>query len=295
MALLGAHMSVAGGLHKAVERGHRLRCETIQIFTRSNVAWHARDLSAEDVQKFCKAKECAGIAPVAAHNCYLINICSAEPATYERSMAALTDEVRRADALGLPYLIMHPGSHGGQGEGAGLRRIAESLSEIHRRTEGAKVMVLLETTAGMGSALGYRFEQIKEIMDRTGDGRRRLGVCFDTCHAFAAGYDLRTRRDCETVFAEFDRVIGLAYLMVFHLNDSKGGLGSRLDRHEHIGRGALGLEPFRFLVTDPRFARHPMYLETPKGKGDYWDRRNLATLRRLCLVSGSLPARSESQ
>ncbi|NOZ24177.1 MAG: deoxyribonuclease IV [Planctomycetes bacterium] len=281
MPLLGAHMSIAGGLHKALERGHDVRCDTIQIFTRPNVNWRAKEISVDDVRLFEKAQRETGIDLAVAHDCYLINLCSTNETTYRRSMAALEDEVRRADVLGLPYLIMHPGAHGGRGESEGLKRIADALTTIHAHTKNANVKILLETTAGMGTVLGYRFEQLREIIEETKDGERRLGVCYDTCHTFAAGYDLRTRKGYRQVMQEFDRVIGLDYLRAIHLNDSKGDLGSRLDRHEHIGRGKLGLNAFRHLLNDPRFANHPMYLETPKGKSYYWDRRNLGTLRRL--------------
>ncbi|MEW6357556.1 MAG: deoxyribonuclease IV [Planctomycetota bacterium] len=281
MPLLGAHMSIAGGLHKALERGREVRCDTIQLFTRPNVNWRATAITEEDVRRFNETREETGIALAVAHNCYLINLCSTNETTRRRSLAALEDEVRRADLLGLPYLIMHPGAHGGRGEEAGLTMIVDSISKIFTNTKNAKVKILLETTAGMGTVLGYRFEQLRGIINQTTGGKARLGVCYDTCHTFAAAYDIRTKKGYEQVMAEFDKVIGLNYLMAFHLNDSKGDLGSRLDRHEHIGRGRLGRDAFRHLLSDPRFADHPMYLETPKGKGLYWDRRNLAALRRL--------------
>jgi len=281
MPLLGAHMSIQDGLYKALERGRAAGCDTIQMFTRPNVVWKANRITKEDVRRFDAARRETGIELAIAHNCYLINLCSTNRLTYRRSMKALADEIRRADALGLPYLVMHPGSHGGAGEEAGLERIAESLSEIHEQTKGARVKILLETTAGMGFALGHRFEHLREIIERTKGGARRLGVCLDTCHVFAAGYDIRTRSGYQKVFREFDRIIGIERLNAFHLNDCKGELGSRLDRHQHIGRGNIGLDAFRFLLNDRRFTDHPMYLETPKGKSHYWDRRNLAALRRL--------------
>lgn len=281
MPLLGAHMSIAGGLHKALERGRAVGCDTIQLFTRPNVAWQANPITEDDARAFDDARRQTGIDLAVAHDCYLINVGSTDPIIYRKSMDALVDEVLRADQLGLPYLVMHPGAHGGRGEEAGLKRIAQSLSEVHRRTPDAEVKILIETTAGMGSALGHTFEQLRDTIEHTKDGDRRLGVCFDTCHTFAAGYDTRTEKGCREVFAHFDRVVGIERLRAFHLNDSKGDLGAHLDRHEHIGRGKLGLAPFRFLLNDPRFAAHPMYLETPKGKKDYWDRRNLATLRAL--------------
>jgi len=280
---LGAHMSIQGGVHKALARGREAGCETVQIFTKSNVQWAARPLADEEVTAFFKTQAETGISPVVGHGCYLVNLAATDRTIRRKSEATLRTELLRADRLRLPYLVIHPGSHMGAGEGEGLRKVADSLSAVLSSTAGLRTMILLETTAGQGSSLGYRFEHLRWVMDRTEGGRRRLGVCFDTCHAFAAGYDTRTEAKYRAVFAEFDAVIGLKRLKVFHLNDSVGGLGSRLDRHQHIGKGRLRLAPFRFLLNDARFAGLPMFLETPKGESDGrdWDVLNLAVLRRL--------------
>ena len=222
-------------------------------------------------------KEC-GIQATVSHDSYLINLGSHDPVTLQKSLDAFADEIERCEQLGIPFLVFHPGSHVGAGEAAGLQRIVDSLNAVLGQKPKYRTRVLLENTAGQGSNLGYRFEQLGEILAKT-ENPKRLGVCLDTCHLFASGYDLRTRSTYEATFREFDAIVGLGRVKVFHLNDSKKSLGSRVDRHENIGKGELGLEPFRFLLNDPRFAGLPMLLETPGGDEAY--RIDLTTLRSL--------------
>lgn len=221
-----------------------------------------------------------------AHDCYLINLASPAPILYRRSLEAFIDEVYRAEQLGLRYLVTHPGAHMGDGEQVGLDRVAAALDEVHRRCDGYKVKILLETTAGMGTSLGHRFEQLAHILGKVAEPKR-LGVCLDTCHVFAAGYCLAPEREYRATFREFDRLIGMKWLRAFHLNDSLKPLGSRVDRHAHIGQGCLGREPFRLVVNDPRFRTRPMVLETPKQseENDNMDSVNLAVLRGLVGVA----------
>ena len=279
--LLGAQMSIAGGVDLAPLRGQEVGCRAIQLFTKSSNQWRARPLPTEEIERYRANLQAAGIAQAVAHDSYLINLASTDPALHQRSMAAFLEELERAEALGIPYLVTHPGAHMGAGEEAGLRQVANSLRELLKRTKDYRVQVVLETTAGQGSTLGHRFEQIAVLLDAIGIPER-TGVCLDTCHIFAAGYDIRTPDGYADVLSAFDRVVGISHLRVIHLNDSKKDLGCRVDRHEHIGKGAIGLEAFRCLVTDSRLRGRPMILETPKD-GDFVsaDRRNLNTLRRL--------------
>ena len=278
--LLGAHMSIAGGLDRAAERGRSIGCNTIQIFTKSNNQWRAKPLTDEQVERFHQSQDESGIAPIIAHDCYLINLASPDREKYQKSFRAFLEEMQRAERLGLPYLVMHPGAHLGSGESRGLRKIALALNRLHQKTPGYRLIVLLETTAGQGTGLGYRFEHLAEIIEGV-EQPERLGVCFDTCHVFAAGYDIRTPTGYREVMQEFDRTIGLERLQVFHLNDSKKPLGSRVDRHEHIGKGHIGLETFRMILQDQRFRNVPKILETPKGRDLAEDRMNLKRLRQL--------------
>jgi deoxyribonuclease IV len=284
---LGAHLSIAGGLPRAVDRGEASRCEALQIFTKSVGQWRARPLPLDEVARFRERVDETGIRPVVAHNSYLINLAAADPALRARSTAALAEEIDRAELLGLDGLVMHPGSHTIEREG--LRLIAGGLSSILRARPAGRVRVLLEHTAGQGSNLGHRFEHLASIVEQL-DGSSRIGVCLDTCHLLAAGYDICSDRGYRATFAAFSRLVGLDRLALFHLNDSKKPCGSRVDRHEHIGRGCLGLEPFRRILNDRRFSRLPMLLETPKldtpesrrtSDADPWDLRNLRTLRKL--------------
>ncbi|MGC8873286.1 MAG: deoxyribonuclease IV [Chloroflexia bacterium] len=282
MPYLGAHMSIAGGVEQALIRGKTIGCEAVQIFTKQPNRWAAKPLTAHEIEAFARAWQESGIGPVWAHDAYLINLASPEEGLWEQSVQSFQHELERARALGLPYLVTHAGAHRGAGEAEGLRRIAQALDRVLAAVP--EVMVLLETTAGQGGALCYRFEQIAWIIEQV-RYPERLGVCFDTCHVFVAGYELRTREGYEQTLRELDERIGLERLKVFHLNDAKKGLGSRVDRHTHIGQGMLGLEPFRWLLNDPRFQKHPMVLETPKGPEMEEDRQNLAVLRSLLASS----------
>jgi len=280
---LGAHMSIGGGIWKALERGKELGCDTVQIFTKNARSWRAKPLSQEEVALFRRTQQSTGIEPVVAHDTYLINLASPKDDLYEKSIEALQTELERAQALGIPYMVMHPGAHMGSGEEEGLYRISRALNLIHQRAPDLKVMVLLETTAGQETNLGWRFEHLARIIEMLEEDWR-VGVCFDTCHVFAAGYDICSDEGYRRTFEEFDEVIGLERLKVIHLNDSKAPCGSRIDRHEHIGRGKIGLEAFRRLLTDDRFAELPFIIETPKGQspqGEDWDRVNLRLLRSL--------------
>jgi deoxyribonuclease IV len=277
--LIGAHMSIAGGIYRALERGRQVNGRTIQIFLKNSNQWHAKPLEEQDRILFCEKQQEFKIAPVVAHDSYLINLASPDAGLYQKSLHAFIEEMKRANFLGIPYLVLHPGSHMGSGTDAGIARIAAALNQAFDVVEPS-VLILLENTAGQGSSLGHRFEEIAAIMERIKDCKR-IGVCFDTCHAFAAGYDLRTGTSYEAVMDEFHRLIGLENIRVFHVNDSRKELGSRVDRHHHIGEGCIGLEAFRFLMNDPRFPQIPKILETPKGTGIQEDERNLATLRSL--------------
>lgn len=289
MPRLGAHLSIAGGLPRAVDRAVASKCEALQIFTKSVGQWRARELPRDEIALFRRRIEETGIHPVVAHNSYLINLAAASPALRAQSIAALGDELDRAESLGLDGLVMHPGSYTSGTEEEGLRLIGDALASLLAERPDAKTMVLLEHTAGQGTNLGHRFEHLAVILERVG-GSPRVGVCLDTCHLLAAGYDLCTEDGYEDTFREFARSVGLDRLRAFHLNDSKKPCGSRVDRHEHIGKGFLGLEPFRRLLNDARFSGLPMLLETPKldtpeskrrSDADPWDAKNLRTLRKL--------------
>ncbi len=289
MPRLGAHMSIAGGLPRAVDRAIASRCQALQIFTKSAGQWRARVLPPEEIAHFRARVEETGLRPVVAHNSYLINVAAASPALRAQSVAALGVELDRAESLGLDGLVMHPGSYTSGTEEEGLRLIGDAIAGLLAERPRAKTRLLLEHTAGQGTNLGHRFEHLAAILDRVG-GSPRVGVCIDTCHLLAAGYDLCSPEGYEHTFRAFERIVGLDRIKVFHLNDSKKPCGSRVDRHEHIGKGCLGLEPFRMLLNDPRFSGLPMLLETPKletpeskrrSDVDPWDARNLRTLRKL--------------
>ena len=278
--LLGAHQSIAGGVERALQRGLEVGCDTVQIFVKSPNRWVSKPLEDKSIIAFNEAVDKTGIWPVFAHSLYLINLATPDDALWEKSLAALVDDLERCERLGLPGLVIHPGSHRGSGEEAGLARIASALDEVHARLPGYGVQVWLETTAGQGDHLGYSFAQLRAMIDGVRHPER-LGICFDTAHAFAAGYELRTREGYEATWEAFDAALGLERLQAIHLNDSKKDLGSRVDRHEHIGQGLLGLEPFRFLVNDSRFRGVPMTLETEKGPDLAEDKENLQVLRDL--------------
>jgi len=278
--LLGAHMSIAGGLHLAFARIHEVQGESLQIFLSNQRQWQTVPLTSQMVEDFRQQWKENDCMPVAAHDSYLINLAAPDPTTLERSVAAFADELQRAAALGIPFLITHPGSHRGEGVEAGLERFVENMDRAITRSKTSTVMVLIENTAGQGTNLGSTFEEISFIISESqyADG---LGVCFDTSHAFAAGYDIRTRVTYEDTLSTFDQIIGLERLKFFHINDSKRPLDSRVDRHEHIGKGEIGLAGFRLLLNDLRFRQHPMVLETPKGKELKEDKENLRVLRSL--------------
>ncbi len=289
MPRLGAHLSIAGGLPRAVDRAAASRCEALQIFTKSAGQWRARTLPAEEISLFRRRVEEAEIHPVVAHNSYLINLAAASQPLRSQSFAALLEEFDRAESLGLQGLVMHPGSYTSGTEAGGLRLIGDAIASLLAARPTARTMILLEHTAGQGTNLGHRFEHLAAILEHV-DGSPRVGVCLDTCHLLTAGYDVCSEEGYEETFRQFTRIVGLDRIRVFHLNDSKKPCGSRVDRHEHIGKGCLGLEPFRRLLNDPRFRGLPMLLETPKletpeskrrSDVDPWDARNLRTLRRL--------------
>jgi deoxyribonuclease-4 len=281
-------MSIGGGLHRAVERAERVEATALQVFVKSSRQWSAKPLARSEVAAFRAGTEARGLTPYTlAHGTYLINLASPDDGLWRKSLEAFRLEVDRCARLGIPYLVVHPGAHVGAGERAGMTRVARALRRAlrGRKTASAapaddKVRVLLENTAGQGTNLGHRFEQLAWIIERSG-AEDRLGVCFDTCHALAAGYDIRTARSFRKTFSEFDRTVGCERLKAFHLNDSKFGPGSRRDRHEHIGKGSVGLEAFRLILNDRRFRHLPMVLETPKGEDLAEDRENLSVLRSL--------------
>lgn len=290
--LLGAHQSIAGGVKKALERGQEAGCDTIQIFVKNPNRWVSKPLAEKNVELFGEAVAETGIWPVFAHSLYLINLATSDGALWEKSVNALQDGLERCEQLGLPGLVLHPGSHRGTGEDAGIARVIAGLDKVHARLPGCKAQVWLETTAGQGDHLGHRFVQLRDMIEGTLDPGR-LGVCFDTAHAFAAGYDLRTAEGYKDTWAEFDATVGMDRLKAVHLNDSKRELGSRVDRHEQIGQGLLGIEPFRLLVNDPLLRGLPMTLETKKGPDLAEDKMNLALLRSLASQDCQLPGTAQ--
>jgi len=281
--ILGAHMSIAGGYYKAVERAREAGCDCVQVFTKNNNQWLAKDISNEDVLKFRRAMDECRISHPLSHASYLINLASPDDALWTKSRDAMVVELQRAERLGIPFVVVHPGSYTTSSEEEGIARIATALNEIHRQTSDLAARCLLENTAGQGTNLGWRFEQLGSMLEQVVE-QDRVGICFDTCHAFAAGYPLDPANAFAATFRELDRLIGLKRIRAFHLNDSKRECASRVDRHENLGKGCLGLEAFRLLLHDKRFRDVPMYLETPKGKnpdGADWDQVNLAALRAL--------------
>ena len=282
MPILGAHMSIAGGYYKAVEAAKERGCDCVQLFTKNNNQWRAKDLTDDDAARFQKALAELGIKHPIAHDSYLINLASPDAELWKKSLEAYIVELERAERLGIPYVVMHPGAFTTSSEEEGLKTVVRAFDEVHRQTPGLKVVTLIENTAGQGSCLGWKFEQLAEIIAGCADPER-LGVCIDTCHLFAAGYPLGTPKEYKATFKQLADTVGLDRVRAFHLNDSKQGLGSRVDRHEHIGRGKLGLEAFRLLLNDRRFAKVPMYLETAKEqeKGEEMDVVNLRVLRKL--------------
>jgi len=282
--LLGAHLSIAGGLHRALLRGEALHCNTIQIFTKNSNQWRSRELLPEEVEEFHETLSRTGISPVISHGSYLVNLASPEPLLYRKSLKSMTEEIKRCQLLGIPSVVVHPGFHGGRGVVEGLRRVSAAVNIILRETRNLSVKIVLETTAGQGTSLGSRFEHFAVLFDRI-EEVHRVGLCVDTCHIFAAGYDLRGRKAYERMVESVQNSVGLAKLDLFHLNDSLREMGSRVDRHGHIGQGYIGLQAFRFIMRDERFSRVPKVIETPKESAfngeDQADRKNLDLLRRL--------------
>jgi len=278
--LLGAHMSTKGGMSAALERGESIGCTAIQVFVKGNTRWQFPPLKPDDVARFRDGLQRGQIRSVIAHAIYLVNLCSDKPEFVVKSIDDLVDELSRCEQLGIPGLVMHPGAHCGAGCDAGIEAVAKGLNTVFERTADLKAQVLLETTAGQGSCLGHQFSDIAEIIHRV-ERKDRLGVCLDTCHVFAAGFDIRTREGYESMWRDFDTVIGREWLSAIHLNDSKNPLGSRKDRHDHIGKGQMGIEPFRFLMNDGSLRDIPMVLETEKDDEMTEDKENLATLRGL--------------
>ena len=279
--LLGAHLSIAGGLENALYRAAALGCSALQIFTKNASTWKERNLKPAEIDRFETARTETGIRVIAAHTSYLINIASFDPKQQARSRAALEQELIRATALQISDVVLHPGSHMGFGETRGLEKAAGSINAVLSKQPRNAARLLLETTAGQGSSLGYRFEQIAALIHRIED-RSKIGVCLDTAHIFAAGYDIRSVSSYSDVMRQFDAAVGLQHLKLLHLNDSKKDLGMRVDRHEHIGEGFIGLDAFRLIMQDRRLAAIPKIIETPKNTaGRKWDRFNLDRLRAL--------------
>lgn len=288
MAILGAHMSIAGGYYKSVEAAAEASCDCVQLFTKNNNQWRAKAITDDDAKRFRDAMDAHEIDHPISHASYLINLASPDDELWSKSIDAMVVELQRADLLGIPYVIVHPGSFTTSSEEEGISRIAEAFNEIHRNHKRIKAVTLLENTAGQGTNLGWQFEQLAAMLKKI-KSTRRMGVCIDTCHAFAAGYDMSTPAAYRKTIKSLDDNVGIERVRAFHLNDSKKDLGSRVDRHEHIGRGQMGLDPFRHLLNDRRFANVPMYLETPKGSENErdLDQINLETLRGLIKPSKS--------
>lgn len=278
--LVGAHMSTEGGVVRAFERGETVGCTAIQIFAKNNNRWDAKPFTSAELDVFYARKEASSVRVVFSHAGYLINLAAPDESTYEKSLASMQLEMERAAALRLPFVVLHPGAHKGRGERWGIERVALSLNRLFE-ADRSSVKIALEVTAGQGSSLGSRFEELAEIIHRV-DAKERLGVCVDSAHAFAAGYDFRSEEGYAAMWRSFENSLGFQYLLALHLNDSKRELGSRVDRHEHIGKGFIGLQAFHFLLCDQRFVHLPMVLETPKEDDPIaHDRANLLQLSKL--------------
>lgn len=278
--LLGAHTSIQGGVSKSVDFAQKLKFTAMQIFSKNNNRWYAKPLQEAEINRFKKKLKSSNIKFVVVHDSYLINLCAKDNDILNKSRETFQDELLRCELLGIPYLNFHPGAHTGLGEENGIKLIAESINIVHEKTKGYKVNSMLETTAGQGTSLGYRFEQLKKIINLVED-KKRMSVCIDTAHIFAAGYNIKDPKEYKKVIKEFDEIIGLKRLKCFHMNDSKKELGSRVDRHEHIGKGFIGLEGFRNIMNDKKLEMIPKILETPKGKDQLDDLKNLKILKGL--------------
>jgi deoxyribonuclease-4 len=278
--LLGAHLSIAGGMEKAIDRALAVGCTAMQIFVKNNMQWFARPLADADARKFREHPRRAELGAVFGHTGYLINLAATNPENHKRSVRSLTEELVRADQLDVPFLVLHPGAHLGAGEEAGLEQIVKSIDGIYRRNNRLKARIALEITAGQGTCLGHKFEHLAFIIENVKEPER-ICACLDTAHLFAAGYDLSTDAGTRKTFRQFDKIVGRKQLVALHLNDSKTDLGSRVDRHDHIGKGKIGLEAFRYIMNAARFSKIPKVLETPKGKECREDVRNMRVLRGL--------------
>ena len=278
--LLGAHTSIAGGVSNSVDLADKLGFTAMQIFTKNNNRWFQKPLEEKEIEVFKSKLKESHIKFVVSHDAYLINLCAIKGEILKKSRAAFLDELERCELLGIPYLNFHPGAHLGAGEEDGIKLITESINVTHEKTKGYKVSSMLEVTAGQGSSIGYRFEHLREIIDLV-EEKERMSVCIDTAHIFAAGYDIKDQKNYMKVMKDFDEIIGLERLKCFHMNDSKKELGSRVDRHEHIGKGFIGLEGFTNIMNDKRLEKIPKILETPKGKEQLEDLENLEVLREL--------------
>jgi deoxyribonuclease IV len=282
----GAHVSAAGGVDLALDRAAEFEMTSCQIFTKNERQWNAKPLDPAIVERFLAKRSERGMGDIVSHDSYLINLASPDDGLWERSRLAIMEELRRCDELAVPYLVSHPGAHVGSGLDVGIARIAEAINRVHDEMPNSPAMILLETTAGQGTAIGATFEELAAIIDGVGD-KTRIGVCLDTCHVFAAGYELRDAEGYAATMTAFDTVVGLRYLKCLHINDSQKGLGSRVDRHAHIGEGELGDAAFALLVNDPRLHGLPGIIETPKGDDEKADGINLARLRGLVRPAGA--------
>lgn len=278
--IFGAHCSTAGGLHKALERAQLIHAECVQIFVKNNMQWFGKPYQPAEVAEYQTELGRRTLQPVFGHTGYLINLAAPPSDNRDKSIKSLIQEVELATTIDLPFLVLHPGAHLGDGEEAGLERVAQGLNEVFRITRTSRVRIALENTAGQGSCLGFKLAHLAAIYEKV-DRPERLGICLDTAHFLAAGYDIRTPKGWEAALAELDGLVGLKQILAFHLNDSKTDLGSRVDRHEHIGRGRIGREAFRHIVNDGRFEKHPACLETPKSDDLHEDIENLKVLRSL--------------
>jgi len=278
--IFGAHESIAGGVYKAIERGKEATCDTIQIFNKNNNSWKAAELKPDDVEKYFKLIDELGVTVATSHTSYLINIASPDKALYEKSINSLAEEMERCNVLKVPNLVLHPGSHVGTGEEGGIKRIGKAINKLFKKLKNNECTLLLESTAGQGSHLGYTFEQLAEMIDLV-DNQDHIGVCMDTCHIFSAGYPLTDPKDYKKTMKSFNDTVGLDKLNIIHMNDSKKPFGEKKDRHEHIGKGEIGIEAFRNFVNDRRLEKVPMILETPKGDDLKDDIENLKILRGL--------------
>ncbi len=278
---IGAHLSIAKGLHNALYEAETYGCTALQIFTKNSSTWKEKVLLPEEIIAFERAREQTGIHAIASHTSYLINLASIEKEKHRLSCDALKNELVRSSKLNIPYVILHPGAHMGAGEKNGIRQIAESINRIFQQTSKIKTKLLLETPAGQGTSVGHTFEQLASIL-KSIKNKKRIGICLDTSHIFVAGYDIRTDRSYGKTIKAFDSIVGLRHLDLMHLNDSKKRFGTKVDRHEHIGKGYIGLKAFELIMTDKKLRSIPKIIETPKGKMEEdMDRKNLELLNNL--------------